>query len=140
MSEQELLQPRYKVIADYPYSPYTIGSLMEDTGTRFLLSRTNCYDDFKMDIVEQDNYVSEETILKYPHLFKKLDWWEQRKNSDMPEYIKNRHTGICHKVFEWYRTKNDTSWLIDIKIDYLHLTDIIIATENEYNNQINNKL
>lgn len=47
----ELLKPRYKVIADYPGSPFPVGFIMKD----------DC-----------------ESWSKYPANFRKLEWWEER--------------------------------------------------------------
>ena len=135
MTKEELLKPRYKVIADYPYCPYMIGSLVEDTATRFLLTRTNCYDSFEMDIVEQDNYVTEETILKYPHLFKPLNWWEDLKPIEFPKYVKSKHGGIF-EVINW-TTNPNTAQLGSIyaKEGFLFIEDLLPATKEEYDNQ-----
>jgi len=65
MTVEELLMPRYKVIADYPSSPYYVGEIKDRLG---------------------DNVAAH--FAKYPHLFRKLNWWEERKVEDMPEYVK----------------------------------------------------
>jgi len=60
MSNEELLKPRYKVIADYPNCPYRVGDLVEfsNVGTSFHCTTTKEYDQFHEDIVESENYVS----------------------------------------------------------------------------------
>lgn len=64
LSPQELLKPRYKCIADWPFMPrhIKVGELVAEV---FIIKAA-----------------------KYPHLFKKLEWWEERKPEDMPEYLK----------------------------------------------------
>ena len=64
MTVEELLMPRYKVIADYPGmdDSYEIGEVLKPAYTGI--------------------------VDAYPHLFRKLNWWEERKVEDMPEYVK----------------------------------------------------
>jgi len=72
MSVEDLLKPRYKVIADYPGSDYHIGEILDrDWGW-----------------VGNDEVGFKHHISHYPHLFKKLQWWEDRDEKDMPEYVK----------------------------------------------------
>lgn len=65
MKTVDLLKPRYKVIADYPETPYTIGEIYE--GDTF-------YNGSKETRCEHENY---------PAIFKKLEWWEDRELEDM---------------------------------------------------------
>jgi hypothetical protein len=62
LSVEELLKTRYKLIADYPGNYLPIGHIF------YLI---------------QDEYHGQ-----YPHLFKKLEWHEDRSENDMPEYVK----------------------------------------------------
>lgn len=61
----DLMKPRYKVIADYPANYYGVGEIYTDCSA-----------------------YTTELFEKYPHLFKKLEWWEEREESEMPEYVK----------------------------------------------------
>ena len=72
MTVEELLKPRWKVIADYPKSQFKVGEIIESK-TGFLY----CFED-------------------YPHLFQPLQWWEERKLEDMPEYV--NYNGGIYKV------------------------------------------
>lgn len=65
MSIEDLLLPRYKLLADYPLNIIEIGAVF-DRCTEF---QCVFFD-------------------KYPHLFRKLEWWEERKIEDMPAYLK----------------------------------------------------
>jgi len=82
MKIEELLKPRYKVVAEFPR--------MED------------FEGCEVDniIVAEDNMWYE----NYPHLFKKLGWWEDRKREDMPMYLKR--TGMVddndNPLPDWY--------------------------------------
>lgn len=68
MTVEELLKPRYKVIADYPGSAFKIGELVQP------------HPKYGFDIFPYPE--------KYPHLFKPLAWYEEREVSDMPGYVK----------------------------------------------------
>lgn len=124
MTPQELLIPRYKVVAGYPNSLYQVGYIINESdnleGATF----------FKV------------TVHQYPHLFKKLEWWEERSVEDMPEYIEQR--GQIFKVAEWH---TDLASVVTVLIDYKIHTgwipdctetplygEIQPVTEEEYNN------
>ena len=75
MTKEELLKPRYKVIADFPLSSCSIGQILsvENEGDFIAVIHGGAW---KTD------------ISRYPHLFRKLEWWEEREEKDMPEYLK----------------------------------------------------
>lgn len=75
MTSQELLKPRYKVIADYPNNEFKVGTILDINSCKYE------DDDNKGNILWK--------ISDFPHLFKKLQWWEYRKIEDMPDYIKD---------------------------------------------------
>lgn len=104
LSKQELLIPRYKVIADYPGSH-------EKVGTIITLGLPNEHDGWDMVYLSEN----EHRLPKYPHIYKWLEWWEEREASDMPEYIsyvsltlKERFgddetkTRLCRKCVGWF--------------------------------------
>jgi hypothetical protein len=76
MSKEELLKRRFKIIADWPGSLFRIGDIFESvygpsevweskrSGGKFLYNPSN-----------------------YPALFEPLEWWQDRKPEDMPEYV-----------------------------------------------------
>lgn len=74
MTPQELLKPRYEVIADFPKNWNKVGDIIEySIGQPQILYLNG------KDTVPIENY---------PHLFKRLEWWEERRPEDMPEYVK----------------------------------------------------
>lgn len=92
MSNEELMKPRYKVIADYPKSLYHVGDILNG------------------------GWGSEDCIYcdtdgprwrHYPHLFRPLEWWEERKPEDMPQYVKSLGGNSVRTVdhFEMSREK-----------------------------------
>lgn len=91
MTGEELLKPRYEVIADYPGSPFMIGQIYN---TRMGNSCKR--------VIDLDNSVT--IVDEYPHLFKELKWWEKRTEAEMPKYVKFVYNGsirYVHEVVEW---------------------------------------
>lgn len=125
LSIEDLLKPRYKVIADYPRSRDWIGKVI---------------------IV---GAIGEETQLpyyKYPHLYKALEWWEEREEKDMPEYVVadsfvHNKTGVF-KIKEWKVRKgridcgicDDGSIML---IPSFSKTTFLPATQQEYTDFLN---
>ena len=64
MKAEELMRPRFEVIADYPSSIYEIGQILESTTENMVLF-----------------------FQKYPHLFRRLNWWEHRTAEEMPKKV-----------------------------------------------------
>lgn len=94
MNTEELLKPRYKVIADYPNSPYTVGDVY-----KFKKKLRNSF-------YEKENGFSPANLYapdQYPHLFRKLEWWEERNETDLPQYVKHGQNGKPRKVVRIYR-------------------------------------
>src|SRR4051812_36607757 len=77
MTVQELLRPRYLVVADFPqWSAFVHkkDDILELRGIHFVGNGTA-------------KSINENEIDNYPAIFRKLEWWEMREESDMPEYI-----------------------------------------------------
>lgn len=70
MTPTELMKPRYKVIADWPdNSKHKIGNIINAGNVEW-----------------PENYC--EWLDNFPHLFKKLEWWEERNENELPAWIK----------------------------------------------------
>lgn len=110
MTKEELLRPRVKVIAPYPKMPYKLGAILE------------------IDEQHSNKYFDD-----YPHLFRRLEWWEERDASDMPEYVKQKNNDFFTKVdkyfYDCFRSGDDKYW-----IRYY-----LPATEEEYLQYIKSK-
>jgi hypothetical protein len=65
----DLMAPRYKVIAKWPRGSFRVG----------LVFTGNILTDLCKSVIECD---------QYPHLFQKLEWWQERKPEEMPEYLR----------------------------------------------------
>lgn len=95
MTNEELLKPRWKCIADFPDSKYKIGQIydgFEFEDNIFISPKDFGYSDTPIDIPED-----------YPAIFKKLEWWEERNKEDLPKYIKHKLDNIILKVYEYGR-------------------------------------
>ena len=110
MTVEELLMPRYKVIADYPHNPYKVGDLLEEfTNTAFKLTVT--YNGNSMDETQANTYPAS-AIEKMPHLFRKLNWWEERT---LDELMSVNYVRIT--IYTGYWRVGDVVNVTDYKID-----------------------
>ena len=92
MTAQELMTPRFEVIANYPKMMYSLNQILY------------CTSEY------QSSFFSE-----FPHLFKKLNWWEYRTKEEMPKKL------ICKAI------ANDTDIMLIEEWDMVRLfgfTDI----------------
>lgn len=112
MTPEELLSPRYKIIADYPNSLYKLGQIIHER-----------------DNLEGATFFKT-TIHKYPHIFKKLEWWEDRFKGDMPIYVMNIADNTKFKLVDIHRDR-DCAFLKGF--GWHNLTDLTPITEEEYN-------
>ena len=134
MTTQELISPRYKVIADYPHSLYPIGYVIHEAAN-----------------LEGFTFFSTE-VHKYPHIFKPLAWYEEREEKDMPAYIKivdketeDPEPDIVYKLGKgkdcWFNYGEDGPYHLEYKNGGGTLLGsfpdgrFLPATESEYNNQ-----
>ena len=121
MTNEELLKPRYIVIADYPGKYVKVGRI------------------FKSDIGEYYD--------RFPAIFRKLEWWEDRKPEDMPKYVKlviAGKTQYVHRALDWGRMNCNGHPLYDYynRVGTLMsscVADLLPATEAEYLEYINSK-
>jgi len=140
MTPEELLKPRYKVIADYFFNPYNVGDIitLPENNRSVHLTTTKHTDEFGENVSQAEHYAPK-VIEQYPHLFKPLAWWEDRKPEEMPEYVKDKE-GTVYKIKTheldvagdaFFTTEEDTlGWNYNI-------IEAQIATEAEYNAYIN---
>lgn len=140
MTTEELLKPRIKVAADYPDCPYAVGSIIEIEEDQ-----------------EGDQYLAVSGFIvyfpeKYPHLFKKLEWWEERKLEEMPEYVKITSTPMLverfiaigqivkiHKHFSTSWGDYSKSGCQVFGDDFMSYSKCLPATQTEYEQYINQK-
>jgi hypothetical protein len=95
---------RYKVIADYPDSPYKIGQILTDMVG----------------------------LNKYPRVFKPLEWWEGVPFEELPMYLKYYVSG-CIKRAVRYEMSMGALWASDGEGNVYIVRGCLPATEQEYN-------
>lgn len=134
---EELLKPRYEVIAPYPaYRGHGIevGDILTDPGDN------ECVRNQKGQAVVAFHWDM------FPHLFKPLQWWEKRSVEEMPEYVKNEE-GEVFKIKEWDGTsvpyvfvnpKIHSGYVESATYSPLY-PPYFPATESEYTAYINSK-
>lgn len=122
MTTEELLKPRYQVIADYP-------------GRLFRLGQICSWEQFTMDSEEDAPIYFFEN---FTHLFRKLNWWEERKPEELEsvEYVKTLAGNSVRKVQEintfWDKVMFEGGKVRSLK-------KWIPATREEYEAFINSK-
>lgn len=123
MTVEELLIERYKILA-------------EDTSGNLEIGKILVYDDECNCFWNGGEPYTKEKMDKLPHLFKKLEWWEERKDNDWPEYYK--YSGN-HGVFKTSFIPQGGIVMLDfspkeavpVKLEYC-----LPATEAEYKNYL----
>lgn len=137
LSVEELLKTRYKVIAAYPHSIFDVGEILQiGNYDGHLLYKW--VDGIGVECEEYEVFFKD-----YPHLFQKLEWWQERSESEMPEYVKDKN-GVYKiknfavknecKVFEIYdfdAMKRGSGWSIFL-LDKLR--NFAPSTEQEFIN------
>ena len=71
MTAEELLIPRFEVMVDYPSNQRVVGAILE-------------LPDFDNDFTKH-LWVKEKE--RYPHIFRRLNWWEGRTEEQMPKKV-----------------------------------------------------
>jgi len=93
---EELLKDRWEVIADYPQNIMPVGSV-------FWMDKFYTHITAPSGATSvQSNYYAQSRD-KYPKIYRKLFWWEHRKESEMPEFLKHTIQGktTYHKIVRW---------------------------------------
>ena len=107
MTTEELLIQRYEVIAPAPCMLNEIGEILEPIKAphpikeligKYVIRFGGERGDFF-------TYPALEDMDAFPHIFKKLGWYERRKLEDLPMYVKYAKTGNVYRVcpeLGWY--------------------------------------
>jgi hypothetical protein len=112
LSVEELMKPRYRVIADYPHPPFTNDSYNADNEHIFiegdLLIQCNVNGALTFKRCGRLGHMSVGVPCcahpeKFPKIFQRLEWWEDRKVDEMPAYTK-LESHFVHKVERWLET------------------------------------
>lgn len=138
MTVEELLKQRYVVENLYPgcdFQPFEI-LYANDKGT------VDVYEDWSK---------WELHVKNYPYLFRKMGWWEEREEKDMPMYLKHDTENVgtyptkgeeylkvkshwCRDM-EW-RSHTKTHFTIDKPLGQRPYSAYIPITEQEYNDYL----
>lgn len=119
---EELLRPRYKVIADYPQSSLKVGDIISFELQHVEIAKYTALngDPIKLAVMEK-------TVQKYPHLFQPLPWWSDRAVEDMPEYLYCPSRKMFFRVERWHKSY----FIIDGR-QKMQYGNYIPATREEY--------
>jgi len=96
MTAKELMQPRFEVIETYPKSKFKKGDILER-----IPNATNDWYNADKSLINADILLEE--IEQYPHLFRKLNWWEKRTADQMPKKVISilDDKGDTFEIQEW---------------------------------------
>ena len=131
---EQLLIPRYKIVADYPNRPMTM-----PVGHILTLDKYGA-GKWWHEYTDDEPIHIEEGSTKYPVVLKPLHWSEEREEKDMPGWVKIIATG---QVFKSYGFGTLGRAFIKIKEDNyrsnIPVNNLTPTTEQEYNEYINSK-
>lgn len=102
MTPEELLKPRYKVIADWPARQFMAGAILHldepipDGRIRVWIEHEKQKERYLWN-PEENNHFDD-----YPHLFQKLEWWQERKPEEMPRYLKDKSGNKVYSVYKHF--------------------------------------
>lgn len=141
---QELLKPRVKCIADFWDNPFKVGQIIQFTQEReyhdFITGELQGKD-WLTDFLPDDETVTRymywmRKFIPYPHLFRHLEWWEDRDVKDMPEYVKLKAGSRVYKLSD-ANERYDYGFMFDGKFTEHHVAfaQTLPSTETEFLNQ-----
>lgn len=98
MKASDLLIPRFEVIEEYPNCEFLKGQIIR----RIKNATNDCYHTDEYAAVGGLDLID---IEKYPHLFRKMNWWEKRNVEDMPSRLislldKNENPEV-YEIVSW---------------------------------------
>lgn len=91
-----LLSPRYEIVLSYPYCPFKVGDIL-------CRIKNATSDWFHTDEFSPIPGLHLETIETHPHIFRKMNWWENRTAEEMPKKVKSLadNKGDVFEIEEW---------------------------------------
>lgn len=96
MTAEELMTPRFQVIAEFPRCLFAKGTIL-------LRIKNATNDVYHTNPNSPVGGINMKELLKYPHLFRKMQWWEGRKAEEMPKKVKSLadDKGDIFEIEEW---------------------------------------
>lgn len=123
MTVEELLKPRIKIIALWPHEPErNLGMIIKEPDVPRTPQWEAAWNDWN-------------ELLKHPHLLKPLEWWEERDEKDMPEYVKMKRVEGVFRVKKYVKGKFLYARLFDYAAS-VKVTTLTPATKEEYEQQL----
>lgn len=120
LSVEELMIPRYMLIANYPGNDLPIGTIYTTDSKAWIWSNLR---------------LAPKNIKDYPANFRKMEWWEGRREEDMPKYIK--HADSLYRmdevieVIDWHMDE-EIPCFQDNSVMGTWVRGFLPATEAEY--------
>ncbi len=131
---KDLLIPRFKVIADYPNSWFILGNIY--TG----LKGANPNSDYWYLKDNSPHGVGTVDPTKYPSVFQRLQWWENRTPLEMPRYLKKDNMVFKVRAYTHPAAKGFPLFYEKDEIPGSHYISYFQpATKEEYNLFIKNR-
>ena len=135
LSVEDLMKDRYKVIADYLFSPYKIGDIIKpiDINHRSVHLANIPYKEMGENRIQECFYDIDDCVL-YPALFQPLPWYAERSVEQMPEYLMyNDKTSSVYGVHpvSWEEIKRGYV-TADFGVSPIHNSHWMLLTEQEY--------
>lgn len=119
MTVKELLIPRFQLIAKYPQCPYRMGDILvfehDHNGEPLCLDRA---------------VFTESAMKEFSANFRKMEWWEERKDEELPKYVRSNNTGLVYEI-EHYDTADKTAVRKGNGLP-IYLTTTTPSTEEEF--------
>lgn len=131
LSVEELLKTRFKVIGDYPDSQFKVGEIL-------YIPNHKAFPTWFQTNRRSNNEGRFEAVLeKYPNIFKKLFWWEERQPEDMPEYVRQiRSQKIIKSEYDFPKLLSGPFVENYTTSPHSYIFYFVPATKEEYDNQI----
>ena len=107
MNAKELMTPRFEVVEPYPKSKFAKGNILER-----IPNATNDWYNADKSLINADILLEE--IEQYPHLFRKLNWWEKRRIEDMPKRL------ICKAIPNDTKIMEIQEWDMELLVGWLN--------------------
>ncbi len=97
---EKLLKTRFEVIASYPNTKFEVGDILTKYDFKTSKEGAYCYVT-NTESPLQGSVLKKDFAETMPHLFKKLNWWDYRKKSEMPIYLKSLQFEEAYKIQDW---------------------------------------
>jgi hypothetical protein len=138
MKQDQLLQPRYKIVGMYPLSPFKMDQILYQHNTPESGFGKDRWYSLTTDRTDLTNIFLPGYVEPYPNLFRKMNWWEDRDKNDLPEYI--IQGGIhLYKVIHYNLENEKVNVAIENGAKFINIWNITPSTEKEYNDYVNRR-